>query len=133
MITSNLRINQLSATAYNQYLAYLQAMDNRDVEGYGRFLADDVTVQFNNDAPMQGGKEAVLQGLGAYWQSFASIEHDLTNIYGTDSNYVLEALNHYVRHDGKAVTVHAVAFTDLNEAGEVKSVRIYQDVSPVLA
>ena len=133
MITSNLRINQLSATTYERYLAYLQAMDNRDVEGYGRFLADNVTVQFNNDAPIQGGKEAVLQGLGHYWQSFASIEHDLTNIYGTDSNYVLEALNHYIRHDGQKVTVHAVAFTDLDETGYVKSVRIYQDVSPVFA
>ncbi|GAB2595306.1 nuclear transport factor 2 family protein [Spirosoma areae] len=133
MITSNLRINQLTADAYERYLAYLQAMDNRDVVAYGHFLADNVMVQFNNDPPMQGGKQAVLEGLGQYWQSFASIEHDLTNIYGSDKNYVLEALNHYVRQDGQKATVHAVAFTDLNEAGLVDSVRIYQDVSPVFA
>lgn len=133
MITNNLRINQLSIQAYERYLAYLQAMDNRDVKAYGQFLADNVTVQFNNDTPMEGGKEAVLQGLEQYWQSFARIEHDLTNIYGSDRNYVLEALNHYVRHDGQTATVHAVAFTDLNERGQVESVRIYQDVSPVFA
>ena len=133
MITNNLRINQLSTQAYERYLAYLQAMDDRDVEAYGQFLADNIKVQFNNDTPMEGGKEAVLQGLGQYWQSFAGIEHDLTNIYGSDRNYVLEALNHYVRHDGQKATVHAVAFTDLSEAGQVESVRIYQDVSPVFA
>lgn len=132
MITKNLRINQLSEKRYAVYLDYLTAMDNRDIEAYGKFLADDVVVQFNNEDPMQG-KEVAKGGLGPYWQSFAEIEHDLTNIYGTDQNYVLEALNHYVRHDGKKVTVRAVAFTDLNADGLVMSVRIYHDVSPVFA
>ena len=132
MITSNLRINQLSPAQYATYLDYLQAMDNRDTKAYGKFLADDVVVQFNNEPPMTG-KETALGGLGTYWQSFASIEHDLTNIYGTDRAYVLEALNHYVRHDGKKVTVRAVAFTDVNDGGLVESVRIYHDVSPVFA
>lgn len=130
MKTQNLRMNQLSAAAYNKYLEYLTAIDNKDVNTYGTFLADNITVQFNNDPPISG-KDMVLQGLGQYWQSFRSIEHDLVNIYGTDQSYVLEALNHYVRHDGKNATVHAVAFTDLDHRGMVTRVRIYQDVSPV--
>lgn len=132
MITKNLRVNQLTANAYENYLAYLTAIDNKDIDAYGKFLADNITVQFNNDAPMQG-KQTVLQGLGYYWQSFGTIEHDLTNIYGTDKTYVMEALNHYVRKDGNKVTIKAVAFTDKNEEGMVTSVRIYQDVSPVFA
>lgn len=130
MITKNLRVNQLTAKAYERYLAYLNAIDEKNLEAYGKFLDDDITVQFNNDEPMVG-KEKVLQGLGYYWPSFGTIEHDLTNIYGTDKTYVMEALNHYVRLDGKAATVKAVAFTDINEKGLVNSVRIYQDVSPV--
>lgn len=132
MKTENLRINQLSANVYERYLAYLTAMDNKDVEGYGQFLADDVEMFFNNDSFGQG-KKTILQGLSNYWQSFKAIEHDLTNIYGSDSNYVLEALNHYVRHDGKKATVKAVAFTDLNEKGKVKSVRLYMDTAPVFS
>lgn len=132
MITQHLRFNQLSPAAYQRYLAYLQTMDRRDSQAYGEWLADNVTVQFNNEPPIRG-KAAAVAGLGAYWQSFASIEHDLTNIYGTDRYYVLEALNHYVRHDGQKVTVRAVAFTDLNAEGLVESVRIYHDVSPVFA
>lgn len=132
MITTNLRVNQLSAAAYNNYLAYLTAIDNKDINAYGKFLADDIAVQFNNDEPMQG-KETVLQGLSYYWQSFVSVEHDLVNIYGTDTHYVLEAENHYIRKDGKLTTIKAVAFTDINDQGLVKSVRIYQDVSPVFA
>lgn len=132
MITKNLRVNQLSKAAYEHYLAYLHAIDNKDIDAYGKFLAEDVIVQFNNDEPMQG-KLAALQSLGYYWQSFESVEHDLTNIYGTDTTYVLEAKNYYVRKDGRKATVNAVAFTDLDESGLVKSVRIYQDVSPVFA
>ncbi len=132
MKTENLRINQLSDQAYENYLAYLKAMDNKDVESYGTFLANDVEMTFNND-PFGKGKEVILSGLGKYWQSFASIEHDLINIYGSDRNYVLEAMNHYTRHDGKSVTVKAVAFTDLNEEGKVRSVRLYMDTTPVFA
>ena len=132
MKTKNLKFNQLSASVYEKYLDYLTAMDNKDVEGYGKFLADDIEMHFNNN-PFGQGKDVILQGLGNYWQSFATIEHDLVNIYGTDDHYVLEAFNHYQRHDGKKVTVKAVAFTDLNDEGKVKSVRLYMDTAPVFA
>lgn len=130
MITSNLRINQLSQPAYNAYLRYLEVLDAKDIDAYAAFLAEDVSIQFGN-APAVEGRAAVVEMLGGYWQSFKSIEHDLFNIYGTDDAYVLEALNHYERHDGKKITVRAVAFTDKNEDGLVTSVRIFGDTSPL--
>ncbi|OEK00190.1 hypothetical protein BFP97_01080 [Roseivirga sp. 4D4] len=130
MKTENLRINQLSAPVFERYLAYLEAMDNKDIETYGAFLADDVEMTFNNN-PFGQGKEVILEGLRKYWQSFATIEHDLINVYGSDKNYVLEAINYYKRHDRKRVTVKAVAFTDINEEGKVRSVRLYMDTAPV--
>ena len=130
MKTKNLKVNQLSAGAFRNYLSYLEALDNKDVEAYGIFLSDDVEMWFNNEH-FGSGKEIILKGLAEYWQSFASIEHDLTNIYGSDKNYVLEALNYYKRHDGKDATVKAVAFTDLNQKGKVESVRLYMDMTPV--
>ena len=130
MITSNLRINQLSEPAYNAYLSYLEVLDAKDIDAYAAFLADGVSIQFGN-APAVEGKAAVVEMLGGYWQSFKSIEHDLLNIYGTDDAYVLEALNHYERHDGKKISVRAVAFTDKNEEGLVTSVRIFGDTSPL--
>ncbi|QYU67685.1 hypothetical protein J4558_22730 [Leptolyngbya sp. 15MV] len=69
--------------------------------------------------------------LSGYWKSFAAIEHEPLNIYGTDRHFMLEALNHYVRHDGKTVTTHAVALTDRDAAGLVTSVRVFADASPV--
>jgi ketosteroid isomerase-like protein len=126
--TNNLRINQLSPETYEWYLKYLEALDNLDIEPYGKFLAQDCSVQSNNNPPMEG-KQVVMQGLAAYWKTFASLEHDLLNIYGSDSSFVLEALNHYKRNDGQPVTIRAVAFTDRNEEGLVTSVRFYTDTT----
>lgn len=132
MITTNLRTNQLSPEAYGWYLGYLAALDARDIDAYAVYLADGVSVQFNNDQPVVG-KAAAVAMLGGYWQSFAGLEHDLTNIYGDDRGFVLEALNHYVRHDGERVTTRATAFTDRDGTGLVTSVRVYADASPVFA
>jgi hypothetical protein len=114
------------------YLKYLEALDTLDIEAHGKFLVQDCSFQSNNNATMEG-KEAVMQGLAGYWTTFASLEHDLLNIYGNDSSFVLEALSHYKRNDGKAVTIRAVSFTDRNEEGLVTSVRFYTDTTPLFA
>ena len=130
MRTDKLKINQLSSKTYEWYLTYLQAVDTKNVEVYGTFLADDCAMQSNNNPPIQG-KAAILQSLSDYWTTFYSLTHDLLNIYGTDSSFVLEALNHYKRSDGKVITVPAVAITDRNEAGLVASIRLYTDTTPL--
>ncbi|MEM7488478.1 MAG: hypothetical protein AAF390_05070 [Pseudomonadota bacterium] len=79
------------------------------------------------------GKAAVTAMLAGYWLSFAGIEHDLINIYGTDRSYVLEADNHYLRHDGVRVTVRAVAFTERDADGKVTRIRVHGDTAPVFA
>lgn len=130
MKTENLKINQISSQAYEWYLGYLEAVDNKDIQKYGTYLAQDCVMYQNNNGPVEG-KAAILDGLSQYWQTFKTLTHDLLNIYGTDSSFVLEALNHYQRNDGEAVTVRAVAITERNEAGLVTSFRFYTDTTPV--
>ncbi len=132
MRTQDLRINQLSPEAYEWYIAYLTAIDGKGLEAYGVFLADDCVSQTNNDPPVRG-KAAILEGLSYYWTTFDSLTQDLLNIYGTDSSFVLEALNHHERKSGEPVTLRAVAFTDRNEAGLANSVRLYTDTTPLFA
>lgn len=128
MKTENLRLNQLSDKGFDWYLKYLTALDAKDIEAYASFLSDDVELVMNNSDPVVG-RDAVTAGLAGYWQSFGTIEHDLTNIYGSDDHFVLEALNHYVAADGRRVTLRAVAFTDRDDRGLARSVRLYTDTS----
>ena len=132
MRTDRLRTNQLSPEACRWYLDRPSATDRKDLDACGAFLAENCALRMNNQPPTVG-KEAVLRGLAAYWQGFGSIEHDLDNIYGDDRRFALEALNHYTRLDGGAVTLRAVAFTDRDEAGLVTSVRLYTDTGPLFA
>ena len=132
MRTNKLRINQLSPLAYKWYLDYLQAVDGKNLEVYSAFLAEDCLMQSNNNSPLRG-KTAIRQFLSDYWRAFKSLEHDLLNIYGSDSSFVLEALNYYKRNDGKVVTLRAVAFTDRNHEGLATSIRFYTDTTPLFA
>lgn len=132
MRTENLRINELSDDAYSWYVEYLTTLDSKDVDAYAAFLAEDVELVQNNEEPVRG-RDAVRGGLAEYWMSFGELEHDLLNLYGSDHNFVLEALNHYSRLDGEKVTLRAVAFTDRDEEGRALSVRFYTDTAPLFA
>lgn len=137
MVTlTSLRINQLGDDAWAAYSRYLEVLDRYDIDEFATFLADDVSVSFNNEEPMTGKQNAV-QGLGGFWQSIQdmgySLTHEPMNIYGDDNHFVLEALNHYDRDTGPRVTIRAVAFTDRDADGKVTSIRVYQDLAPLYA
>lgn len=127
----NVRINQLSDEGTAWLQSILTTLDAKDVDAYTGFMADDVEVTFNNGDMTMRGRDAVRDGLAEFWQSFGTLLHDELNIYGTDRNLVHEALNYYTTLDGRDVTIRAVAWIDRNDDGEVMSMRIYKDQSPL--
>ncbi len=127
----NVRINQLSDEGTAWLQSILTTLDAKDVDAYTGFMADDVEVTFNNGDMTMRGRDAVRDGLAEFWQSFGTLRHDELNIYGTDRNLVHEALNYYTTLDGRDVTIRAVAWIDRNDDGEVMSMRIYNDQSPL--
>jgi len=129
---NNLRINQLSKEAFEWYLGYLNTVDIKDLKSYGAYLSDNCRMQINNDQPTES-KESILKDLASFWKSFEKVNHDLLNIYGNDYSFVLEALNHFIKNNGKYITIRAVAFTDRNNEGLVSSVRLYADLSSLFS
>ncbi len=136
MNLNQLHINQLTPTGWAWYQKYLTALDAYDIDDYATFLADDVSVQFNNEAPMVG-KDIAKVGLGHFWGSVTAmgfaLVHEHINNYGEDHHFVMEALNHYDTSDGRRLTIRATAWTDRNHDGKVTAVRLYQDLSPLYA
>ncbi len=132
MKSEKLRVNQLSTPVYQWYAASLATMDAKDVEGYGSFLADNCEMQINGN-PWIRGKITILETLNAQWMSFDSMSQDLLNIYGNDTSFALEAVNHYRRNDGRMVNIPTVTITDRNEAGLAVSIRIYADLQPLFS
>jgi len=95
-------------------------------------LSDDCTMQINNN-PLINGKDQIINHLISLWASYKEDAHDLLNIYGTDSSISSEIVNHFTLHDGKEITINAVACTDRNEEGILTSVRLYADFSPLFS
>ena len=62
MNTANLKINQISPKAYQWYLGYLEAIDSKDIQKYGTYLAEDCVMYQNNNVPVES-KAAILEGL----------------------------------------------------------------------
>ncbi|MGD1834990.1 MAG: nuclear transport factor 2 family protein [Nitrososphaeraceae archaeon] len=129
---NNLRINQLSKETFEWYISYLNTVDIKDLKSYSTYLSDNCIMQINNNQPTEG-KDSILKDLSSFWKSFDKVTHDLLNIYGNDYSFVLEALNHFIKNNGKHITIRAVAFTDRNNEGLVSSVRLYADLSPLFS
>lgn len=124
--------NDLSAEGRAWYARYLDALDAKDLDAYGGFLADDCEMFTNNEGPIRG-KAAILAMLGPYWRSFGSLKHENLMILGDDRSFMLEALNHYRTLDGRAVTLRAVAITERDDRGLASSVRLYTDTGPLFS
>jgi hypothetical protein len=130
--SDKLRINELSEKAFQWYLGYLDTIDNRDIKSYASYLFDDCILQINNNPPVNG-KDQITKHLTSLWTSFNENSHDLLNIYGIDSSFSSEIVNHFTLHDGKEITVNAVGYLDRNEEGLLTSVRLYADFSPLFS
>jgi hypothetical protein len=76
------KLSSSEATAW--LTAVLRCLDDKDVDAYTAFMADDVEVSFNNGDLSMRGRDAVREGLAGFWQSFGTLEHDELNIYGSD-------------------------------------------------
>ncbi|KAF7510339.1 hypothetical protein GJ744_006835 [Endocarpon pusillum] len=127
-LMSNVRINMLSASTTAWLTSVLTALDAKDLSAYTSFMAPQVSLQFNN-SPAIVGIDAARSFLSQYWTTFGSLRHEELNVYGTETNLVHEALNHYTGLDGRKVTVRAVAWIDRDEEGRIEGLRVYADLS----
>jgi hypothetical protein len=89
-------------------------------------------VQINNDPPVNG-RDQITRHLTSLWALFNGNGHDLLNIYGIDSSFSSEIVNHFTLHDVKEITVNAVGYLDRNEEGLLTSVKLYADFSPLFS
>jgi hypothetical protein len=127
---ASIRANQLSSAALDWYASYLAAVDSADIEAIRPFLHPECVLQFNSDLPIYGAP-TILLIIERYWSGFRSMQHELINLYGDDSNFAAEMLCHYTRHDGGEVTIPAVSFVDRARSGLMLCARLYGNTNPV--
>ena len=125
-----LRINQLSDDAFEWYVRYLDALDCGDAEALRAYIHEDCIMQINDNLPLYGAS-VILGALKHNWTRFERIEHEPTNIYGSDRRFAVEMLWHFTRRDSsQRVTVPACSFVDRGDDGRACSVRLFANLAP---
>jgi len=104
-----------------------QAVDQRDLNGLGAFLAPDVDFKFGNLEAVNG-KENVLEANKGFFQSIKDMSHDIDNVWGEGTEIICNGTVNYKRLDGTPFS--AVFATVLTvQDGLIQDYRIYADVS----
>ncbi len=76
----------------------LHSIDNRDIDAFMTFLADDVVFRFGNADPVNG-KAAVCEVVDGFFGSINSLHHDLERVWNEDDAIICHGNVTYTRHD----------------------------------
>lgn len=107
-------------------------IDNKNVDGFLSFLADDVEFRFGN-TPKLVGKTAIKEGVSAFFSQIASLEHVMTGVWTPSNVTILEFDTYYTKHNGITVGVPCCVVLRFNADRLINDYRINIDLSPVFA
>jgi hypothetical protein len=132
MDITQLHTNTISNEAFEWLQKKYIAVDSMNMTGYSNFIAEECTLQFGN-SPLVKGKNAMLQGIGSFWQTINGLHHHFLNILGSDDHFAAEALIYYTRKDKRVVYIPCVTTIQRNSEGKAISLKIFIDVNPIYA
>lgn len=107
------------------------SIDGMRVEEILGFFADDIFFQFGNNEPARG-KDAVRQGISAFFSSIEAMRHSFTGIWAQDNTVICRSNAEYTRKDGRVVTLPCVSIFQY-QGPLISDYRVYIDISPVYA
>lgn len=88
------------------------AVDDRNVDGFCAFLAEDVVFRFGNAEPVRG-RAAVGEAVAGFFASIAGLRHDVRNVWDTGDAVICHGAVTYERHDASTLTVPFAVFLRL--------------------
>ena len=106
--------------------------DAMDVENLVSLFATDGRVVFGNGQPMVGVDE-IRKGTDAFYDTIASLHHDIVKEWNVDSDTIIELKVTYGRKDGQQVTIPCTTIFHTDSAGKIDDYRVYFDVTPIYA
>ncbi|NBA93647.1 nuclear transport factor 2 family protein [Pseudomonas sp. R5(2019)] len=107
-----------------------ESVDNKSVEGFLSYLADDVVFRFGN-APEIAGKEDVRAGIERFFSQIVSLEHVLKGVWNEGETTILQFDTYYTKQDGVIVGVPCCVVVRFNAERLINDYRIHIDLSPL--
>ena len=111
-------------------VAYYAEMETGDQDRYGKYYADDISLTFSNNPPING-RDAVLDAYAGVLSSVKKVEHVFSNVWEEDEGtMIFEAKSIYHMPDGSMKETFAGAVFKVLD-GKFVEQRIYVDMAPV--
>lgn len=110
----------------------LALVDTRDADAFGALISDQARFTFGN-MPQMIGRDDVVAGVRAFYDSVASLRHTVVNEWQQGSTVVAELSVTYGRHDGGVVTIPVSSIWTADLSGKIEDYRVFFDLAPVYA
>lgn len=108
------------------------AVDTKNADAFGVFLAEDARLTFGNAEPLVG-REAIVAGIAAFFSTIDGLRHRIVNQWYIGADTIAETEVTYQRLDGKSAAVPAVSIWHTRPDGLIDDYRIFVDLAPVYA
>lgn len=109
--------------------ALYRAIDGFDADAFGALFADDATYVFSN-YPAVHGREEIVAGAVAFWESVETIHHKVIELIEFDGGVVSQLEITFGLGAGRTVSV-PVAVITRTAGGLITDHRIYLNESPL--
>ena len=118
---------------YQEVRRVFDLLDNFDVEGFGKLIAEGGEVRFGN-GPSMIGVDAISEGQRGFFAAIKKMEHSLSpdGIWSKDGSFVVEGTVTYTRMDDSTLTIPFADVFYLNN-GKISKLYVYFDVAPLFA
>lgn len=106
---------------------YHNAVDRKDIAKLAGYIAHNVRFRIGNHAPVIG-KDAVLSGNQAFFDSITSMSHQIDAVYTDGNAAICNGSVNYVRLDGSK---HSIVFstTLVFENNQIVDYLVFADIS----
>lgn len=102
---------------------YLHAFQNRDIDALAAFLSD--SVELRDWEVYAKGKQNVLEANMRIFDSFTSIELDITNLIVMENQAAVE-FTLFLRNNDNQIKLLVTDILEFNSDGEITTVRAYR-------
>ena len=103
-------------------------IDAKDPDGWLEYLSDDARFCFGNAPPLVG-KDAIGDGVSAFFSSLSAIRHNIAEVWKSSDAVICRGEVTYTRLNGSTLTVPFANVFKLQPDGLVREYLIYADTS----
>jgi len=115
----------------NKIIDLFSSIDEKNVENFSSFLAEDCSFRFGN-MPAVDGVDAISKFVSGFFDSIKSLKHDIIDSWEVPGGAICHGMVTYTRHDTSTLSVPFSNIFKIDN-GKINDYLIFADTSQLYA